>query len=152
MTISIRTYYTTEHGTGDNGGPVRSPLQHVVIDKDRNITLGVFTRGEDGSVDEIATAAQVCKARYERESWISPFAKHRQLLLAGHGGARRLARLAMSLFNGQDYPFDASELGGLENSYLEIAIELIRSYHRLGESDREFMAVCQDIYRLWNRH
>lgn len=148
MSIVIKTYHTIEQDPTGSAEPVRRPFQYVVYDDVTDLDLGVFTLGEDGSEAEILAAALGCKAQYEAKAWTSPFTKHRELLLASHGGARRLSRLVLSLYNGLDFPLDASELGALENSHLEIAFELIRSYHRVGERDRAFMAVCQDIMKV----
>lgn len=150
--ISIQEYKATS-ATHDLDGKKQESepfvFQYVVRDTDKALTLGVFTVDDDGTVDEIKAKALACKAKYEAEPWTSPFTKHRDVLLSGHGGAMRLGRLALSLYNGHDFPMDASDLGYLDKDYLEIAIELIRSYHQVGENDSAFLQVCDDIKRSW---
>ena len=150
--INIKMYEATS-STKDLDGKVRESkpfiFQYVVRDTGLDLTLGVFTLDDDGTAEEIKAKAEACKAQYEAEPWSSPFVKYRDILLAGHGGAMRLGRLALSLYNGRVFPMDVSDLGGLDKHYLEIAIELIRSYHQFGENDREFLAVCDDIKKSW---
>jgi hypothetical protein len=150
--ISIQAYQATSVTRDLNGNKRDSEpsiFQYVVRDDDRKLTLGVFTIEDDGTAEEIKAAAKACKAKYEAEPWSSPFTKYRDILLAGNGGAMRLGRLALGLYNGHAFPMDVSDLGGLDKRYLEIAIELIRSYHQFGENDREFLQVCDDIKRSW---
>ncbi|OYY94431.1 MAG: hypothetical protein B7Y41_06240 [Hydrogenophilales bacterium 28-61-23] len=150
--ISIKTYRATSvtHDLGGNEQESKPFIfQYVVRDTDLDLTLGVFTIDDDGTAEEIKAKAEACKAKYEAEPWSSPFVKYREILLAGHGGAMRLGRLALSLYNGRVFPMDAGDLGGLDKHYLEIAIELIRSYHQFGENDRDFLAVCDDIKKSW---
>ena len=150
--ISIQAYQATS-ATQDLDGKEQDSkpfiFQYVVRDTDLDLTLGVFSIDDDGTAEEIKAKAEACKAKYEAEPWSSPFVKYRDILLAGHGGAMRLGRLALSLYNGRAFPMDVSDLGGLDKHYLEIAIELIRSYHQLGENDREFLTVCDDIKKAW---
>ena len=139
MTINLIQY---DARTAD--GQV-APFQFVVRDAERSLTFGVFTVKHYSSPGEARLAAEACKAKHEATPWVSPFVVHQKILLADYGGACKLANLALSLYNGRAFPFDAGSLGGLDEEHLEIAIELIRSYHQFGENDKDFLFVCEEI-------
>ena len=47
------------------------------------------------------------------------------------GQARRLVKFLASLYNGQDYPFDLSELRGLDTALANVCLDCL-NYDRLG--------------------
>ncbi len=47
------------------------------------------------------------------------------------GGARRLVRFLAGLYNGQDYPFDLTELRGLDTNLANACLDYL-NYDRLG--------------------
>lgn len=148
MSVIIRVLTMIE--TDDAGEKTKAPYQYIVHDPDRHLTFGVFTVGDDGTAAEAKQKANDLLAKLEETPWVSPFETHRQVLLADYGGAQKLADLTLSLYNGAAFPFDVSRLGGLDTKHFEIAITLIRSYHQFGENDKGFMAVCDDIKRVWS--
>lgn len=152
MPIKITTYAYGKSATRQLNGPSQTPdrtdepFQFNVEDDDRELTLGVFSVDDYQDAAQARAAADACKAHYEADPWVSPFLRHRALLLAGgYSTAERLASLALACWNGKDYPFDASGIRNFDKMHFEIAIELIRSYHQMGESDKNFMCLCNEI-------
>jgi hypothetical protein len=147
MSVTIRVLTMIE--TDDAGEKTKAPYQYIVSDPDRHLTFGVFTVGDDGTAAEAKQKANDLLSKLEETPWISPFVTHRQVLLADYGGAQKLARLTLSLYNGTAFPFDVGLLGGLDTKHFEMAITLLRSYHQFGENDTDFMAACEAIKRAW---
>lgn len=127
-------------------GDVVEPNELVVRDTERRLTLGRFSIEDYLDFAAARAAAQECKEKCQSEPWVSPFSVHREILVNEHyGAARTLADLTLSLWNGRAYPFALHRIRGLDASHFPIAMELLSSYHRHGENDREFMAVCDQI-------
>jgi hypothetical protein len=65
------------------------------------------------------------------------------------GGARRLVRFLAGLYNGQDYPFDLSELRGLDTLLASACLDYL-NYDRLGISEvHEHLAHGERDLHCW---
>lgn len=155
MSIKITTFFYGKSATRRLDGSVPAldltdkPFHFTVEDDDKELILGSFSVDDYPDADQARAAAELCKAHYEADPWVSPFLRHRPLLLAGGSStAERLASLTLAFWNGQAYPFNASGLRNFDKKHFEIAIELIRSYHQLGESDKHFMSLCNEILEM----
>lgn len=122
------------------------PHELVVRDTERRLILGRFSVEDYPDLAAARVAAEECREKCQSEPWVSPFSMHREILVNEHyGAARTLSDLTLSLWNGGAYPFALHRIRGLDASHFPIAIELLSSYHRHGENDREFMAICDQI-------
>lgn len=133
----------------EGGDKIKVPYQYIVRDDGRHLTFKAFSVADYADAPAALAAAKVFKESLDENPWISPFVTHRHILLADYGGAQRIARMALSLYNGNAFPFDAGQLGGLDDKHFEIAIELLRSYHQFGENDTGFMETCDQIKKSW---
>ena len=77
--------------------------------------------------------------------WVSPFVKHRAIILADYGTAAKLRRIVLSLYNGHAYPVDLSDISGMDKRHFGIVLELMTSYHTLGENDKAFLKLAEEI-------
>lgn len=120
---------------------------HVFVVTQDGKTMGHFYVGEYPSPEEAKAAAQALADKLEADPWVSPFHKHRGILLGtDYGTALRLQALCLHLWNGEAYKVDMGRL--LANSDAEhraIAFELMQSYALLGENDRDFMTLCEEL-------
>ena len=68
------------------------------------------------------------------------------------GGARRLVRFLAGVYNGQDYPFDLSELRGLDTQLANACLDYL-NYDRLGarEVHKHLANGERDLHR-WIEH
>lgn len=66
----------------------------------------------------------------------------------GTGQSRRLARFLAGLYNGQDYPFDLTELRGLDAELANACLDYLK-YDRLGikEVHKHLINDEKDLYR-----
>lgn len=131
-----------------NAAPVGSndykPHLYIVSLGDK--TMGQFRVREYKSAEAAEKAAKDLAHKLEADPWVSPFWKHRQILLADYGTAQRLASLCLNLWNGNTHKVDlGSLLGNADSEHRAIAFELMESYARLGENDEDFMALCNEI-------
>ncbi|GEM_PF-6137633 len=131
-----------------NAAPVGSddyqPWLYVVEQDGK--TLGRFQVEEYESAEAAKAAALTLAQELEANPWVSPFWKHRGILLADYGTAQKLASLCLNLWNGNDYKVDlGSLLAGSDAKHRAIAFELMESYAKLGENDEDFMALCDEI-------
>jgi hypothetical protein len=64
------------------------------------------------------------------------------------GGARRLVRFLAGLYNGQDYPFDLTELRGLDTMLANACLDYL-NYDRLGiaEVHKHLANGARDLHR-----
>lgn len=155
MPIKITTFVYGKSATRRLDGSLPTldltdkPFHFNVEDDDNKLILGSFSVEDYPDAVQAKAAAEACKARYESEPWVSPFLRYRHLLLdGGYSTAERLASLALACWNGNDYPFDASGIRNFDKMHFEIAIELMRSYHQMGESDKNFMSLCNEILEM----
>lgn len=110
--------------------------------------MGKFLVGDfDGDAEKASAAARALADKLEDEPWVSPFVRHRDLLVGkGYSTAVRLASLSLNLYNGNAFQIDmGSLLSNADEKHRAIAFELMQSYARLGENDHEFLAVCEEI-------
>lgn len=99
----------------------------------------------DGAKDAAnALAEQLCAV-----PWVSPFRVHRSIIMANYGAASKLRRFVLSLYNGHAFPVDLSDISGLDKKHFGIVLELMGSYHKLGENDADFMSLAADIKRVF---
>lgn len=76
----------------------------------------------------------------------SPFLTHHRLIsLGGYTAAETLATLVLSLYNGNSYKFSCNWFRNFDQKHFDIAMSLINFYWRHGESDKDFMALAEDI-------
>jgi pyruvate-formate lyase len=142
MAIEIEQLDFTSTGSV---GPATTISQFVVQDSVRGLCHGVFESTDYASTEKAKAAALDCQKKHEETPWVSPFAFHSQVLFSGYSGAVKLARLALSLYNGKAWQWDASSVSGLDQKHFEIAVDLLRSYHQYGENDHDFMQICEKL-------
>ncbi|MBI2381494.1 MAG: hypothetical protein HYV16_12145 [Gammaproteobacteria bacterium] len=81
----------------------------------------------------------------------SPFLRYRSQILGGYGTAARLRALVLHLYNGGNYPVRLDNLlAGADQTHVQIAMDLIGAYGRLGENDPAFMTLAREIREDWN--
>lgn len=120
------------------------PDMYFVSQDDK--TIGQFRVSEYESAEAAKGAAMALAHELQANPWVSPFWKHRQILLADYGTAQRLASLCLNLWNGNTHRVDlGSLLADADSKHRAIAFELMESYARLGENDEDFMALCDEI-------
>lgn len=73
------------------------------------------------------------------------------MLNGDYGAAAALRDATMSFWNGKAYPFSLHRIKGFDNRHIKIFVELAESYHRYGEGDDEFMALCNEIRNMSER-
>lgn len=137
--ISVKRIDATFYDSGDP-----QPYAYQVMQD--NITLGRFTVDEHENAEAAKAAADACAERYAKDPWVSPFLRHRAVLLDDYGTAQKLASLCLNLWNGTAFKVDiGSLLAGADSKHKAIAFELMQSYAQIGENDEYFMAICDDI-------
>lgn len=99
------------------------------------------------AMDEIQNSLAAERAGLPAQN---PFVEHREILLsAGYGTAQRLQDLALHLWNDDAYPCRLGALAaGADAKHWKIAMDMIAWYRVHGENDRDFMALCREIYDL----
>lgn len=122
-----------------------APFQYSV--QQGGLQIGWFQVDDYPSAEDARAAALALAKQLETNPWVSPFKTHRDVVLADYGTAGKLRSLVMGLWNGHGYPFDLSSVSGFDKRHFAIAIELIQSYHRLGENDKAFMALAEEIWQ-----
>lgn len=78
----------------------------------------------------------------------SPFALHRDLILANHGTAIKLRSIVKSLYAGEGAEVDLSCIAMFDEKHYDIFKELVEYFHYNGENDEEFMRLGRDIYKI----
>ncbi len=84
--------------------------------------------------------------------WVSPFVTHTSAIMGEYGTAAKLRRFVLSLYNGRAFPCDLSDVRGMDRKHFEIFNELVSSYHKLGENDREFIMLADRIKKEFPRN
>jgi len=51
----------------------------------------------------------------------------------------------LSLYNGHAYPVDLSDISGMDKRHFGIVLELMTSYHTLGENDKALIKLAEEI-------
>jgi hypothetical protein len=101
---------------------------------------------------ESASAAKAAATRLAEQlkatPWVSPFVKHRSVILADYGAATKIRRFVLSLYNGHTYPVDLSDISGMDKRHFGIILELMESYHKLGENDQSMLKLAEEIKKL----
>lgn len=59
-------------------------------------------------------AANALAEQLRTTPWVSPFEKHRAIILAGYGTAAKLRRFVLSMYNGHAFPVDLSDISGMD--------------------------------------
>lgn len=67
--------------------------------------------------------------------------------MAYYGTASKLRRFVLSLYNGHAFPVDLSDISGMDKKHFGIVLELMGSYHTLGENDADMMRLAEEIRR-----
>jgi hypothetical protein len=80
---------------------------------------------------------------------LSPFRRHRKLLLDHYGAARILRNATISMWCGTG--FGLSKIGWLDEDHLPIFFELLNHYSVYGENDDDFMAVALECKEIEDR-
>jgi hypothetical protein len=142
ITISESRYTKIDQASGSEAGIVS---HFFVRDREKQIVLGTFTAESQADRDAAFAEALACREKYEAAAWQSPFVTHREKLMGCYGGAKNLRDIALSLYNGRSFPCDLSSVCGLDGDHFTAAMEMIRSYHHHGESDRDFIDICREI-------
>lgn len=76
----------------------------------------------------------------------SPFATYREILVDGtYSAAGFLQSFALAMYAGAAFPMDASGLRNLDDKHMRAFQEMAVWFRRHGESDPDFVEVCQAI-------
>ena len=77
----------------------------------------------------------------------SPFETHAAVLRNGsYGASQRLQDLVLSLWNGEGWPLDMGRLArNADTAHWAIAVSLLESYRRHGETDPAFMMIAAEL-------
>jgi len=108
---------------------------------------GFFCVSDYDTPEEAREAANALPDQLRATPWISPFKVHGDIIMAGYGAASKLRRFVLSLYNGHDFPVDLSDISGLDKKHFGIVLELMSSYHMLGENDVAMMKLAEEIKR-----
>ena len=81
---------------------------------------------------------------------LSPFIRHRDVILGRYSTATWLQRVVMSLWNGGIYPVRLDRVGGCDRHHQLVALELIEHYASHGENDDAFMSLAKEILQRWD--
>lgn len=92
------------------------------------------------ALDELEAACTAAEA-YATQARQSPFKRHRDAILHN----RALSQLVAHLYNGGSALRLGEMFMSLAPNQGRVAVELIESYSRRGENDRDFMALARDI-------
>ena len=106
---------------------------------------GHFTVNDFDTPEEAKAAAMGLVEQLKATPWVSPFMKHRDIILADYGTASKLRRIVLSLYNGHAYPVDLSDISGMDKRHFGIVLELMTSYHTLGENDKALLELAEEI-------
>lgn len=96
-------------------------------------------------------AAQALADKLNASPWVSPFATHRKTIMADYGTAAKLRRIVLSLYNGHAFPVDLSDVAGMDKHHFQIVLDLLTSYHQLGENDKTHMRLAEEIKREFHQ-
>lgn len=76
----------------------------------------------------------------------SPFLLHADILLiADYSAAQTLQRFVLSLWNGNRFGFNASNISNFDPAHMGYFLEFATWYHKHRENDPNFMGVCSQM-------
>jgi len=67
------------------------------------------------------------------------------LLIADYSAARTLQNFTLSLWNGNRFGFNASNISNFDPTHMGYFLEFATWYHKHGENDPNFMGVCSQM-------
>lgn len=137
--VTTRTY-----STKDDAGNVELYMFYVL---QNGFQHGCFCVHDYDTPDGAKDAANALAERLRAAPWVSPFKVHRNIIMASYGAASKLRRFVLSLYNGYAFPVDLSDISGLDKKHFGIVLELMSSYHVLGENDADMMRLADEIKR-----
>lgn len=120
-------------------------VPHIYFVVQNGMQHGQFCVDDYDTPDGAERAARALAASLEAAPWVSPFKKHEGIILADYGTAGKIRSFVLSLYNGHAFPCDLSNISGMDKKHFGIVIELMTSYHQLGENDSDFMALAEYI-------
>jgi hypothetical protein len=141
--ITIRTANTKN----DAGEAV--PYMYTV--HQHGLQHGHFVVHDFDTPEEAKAAAMELAESLKVTPWVSPFVKHQSVILADYGTAATLRRFVLSLYNGNAFPVDLSDIRGMDKRHFGIVLELMTSYHTLGENDKAMLKLAERIKKEFNR-
>lgn len=112
---------------------------------------GYFAVGDYDEPVLAHRAAQALVDSLNASPWVSPFAVHRKIIMADYGTAAKIRRIVLSLYNGQAFPVDLSDVAGMDKVHFQIVLDLLTSYHQLGENDKVHMRLAEEIKREFHQ-
>lgn len=133
-------------GTTRDGCDGSEPSAFIV--KKNGIQHGHFKIADCDSAHLALTAATTPSDSLEQHPWVSPFGIYRPVILDHYGTAAKLRRVVMGLWNGAAYPFNLSDISGIDDKHYAILLELLDSYRKFGEKDQVFMSLAQEIRHM----
>lgn len=107
--------------------------------------LGFFKAADYDRPEQAAAAAQALADKLKAIPWVSPFVTHAGVILADYGAAAKLRRFVLSLYNGHAFPVDLSDISGMDKMHFQIVVEMMTSYHTLGENDQDMLKLAERI-------
>lgn len=130
--------------TKDEEGNVEPYIFYVL---QNGLQLGFFCVNDYDTPDGAKNAANALAEQLSATPWISPFKTHRKIIMADYGTAAKIRRFVLSLYNGHAFPVDLSDISGMDKKHFGIVLELMSSYHTLGENDAAMMKLAEEIKR-----
>ena len=109
------------------------------------LQLGFFKADDYDRPELAAAAAQALADKLKAIPWVSPFVTHAKVILADYGTASKIRRFVLSLYNGHAFPCDLSDIAGMDNIHFQIVVDLMTSYHTLGENDKDMLELAERI-------
>ncbi len=107
----------------------------------RGLQLGFFKADDYDRPEQAKEAAQALADKLKAVPWVSPFVTHAGVILADYGTASKIRRFVLSLYNGHTYPVDLSDIAGMDNHHFQIVLDLMTSYHLVGDFlDRQILS------------
>lgn len=77
---------------------------------------------------------------------INPFVQHRPMLVfGGYSTACALRQVALSLWNGNGYPFALHKIGNMDSKHYQIFQDMLAWYRTHGEGCKDFMRLCSEL-------
>jgi len=135
--ITIRTA-STKNDAGEAEPYMYTVHQH-------GLQHGHFVVHEFDTSEMAKEAAMKLAESLKATPWVSPFVKHQSVILADYGTAATLRRFVLSLYNGHAFPVDLSDISGMDKRHFGIVLELMTSYHTLGENDKATLKLAERI-------
>lgn len=76
---------------------------------------------------------------------VSPFQRHRGLVLGHYSTAAWLRSVVMAMWNGHDYKVGLGNLVSLDQRHFDACIEMFAHYRKHGENDPAFLGLADDV-------